>query len=128
MELSNDTQGINKVIPQSIGIQHGAQGVTQVTPPSRSYQVIPHETSPKRTPSTKGRTNPSSSRYHGDDNSRKTRSLKEIYETSRYEDDDNELVNFAFFFEFDPICFENAVKERKCCDAMDEEMQAIEKN
>jgi hypothetical protein len=128
MELSNGTQGITTMIPQSIGIQHGAQGVTQVTPPSTSSQVSPQETPPTGTPSTKGRTNPSSSRYHGNDSSRKTRSLKEIYETSRYEDDDNELVNFSLFSEFDPIYFEDVVKERKWCDAMDEEMQAIEKN
>jgi hypothetical protein len=54
--------------------------------------------------------------------------LKEIYETSKYEDDDNELVNFSFFSKFDPIYFEDAGKERKWCDAMDKKMQAIEKN
>lgn len=109
-------------------LSNGTQGITQVTPPSTNSQVSPQATPPTGTPNTKGRTNPSSSRYHGNNSSRKTRSLKEIYETSRYEDDDNELVNFSFFSEFDPIYFEDAVKEIKWCDAMDEEMQAIEKN
>jgi hypothetical protein len=81
-----------------------------VTPPSTSSQVVPHKTSPTRTPSTKGRTNPSSSRYHGNNNSRKTRILKEIYETFRYEYDDNELVNFALFSKFESIYLEDVVK------------------
>jgi hypothetical protein len=37
-------------------------------------------------------------------------------------------VNFSLFSEFDPIYFEDAVKETKWCNAMDEEMKAIEKN
>jgi len=54
--------------------------------------------------------------------------LKEIYETSIYEDDDNELMNFVLFYEFDPIYIEDAVKEIKWSNAMDEEMKAIDKN
>jgi hypothetical protein len=54
--------------------------------------------------------------------------LKEIYETSLYEDDDNELMNFVLLYEFDLIYFEDVVKEIKWCNAMDEEMKAIDKN
>jgi hypothetical protein len=39
MDLSNGTQGITTTIPQSIGIQHGAQGITQLTHSSTSSQV-----------------------------------------------------------------------------------------
>jgi len=54
--------------------------------------------------------------------------LKEIYETSKCEDDDNEFVSFAIFFKYESIYFEDAVKETKCSGDMDEEIQAIKKN
>ena len=112
-ETWNDQQGTTKdvgaIIPP-MDLSNGTQGITQVTPPSRNFHVALEATPPTGTPNTKGRTDPSSSRYHGDDSSRKTRSLKEIYETSRYEDDDNELVNFALFSEFDPNYYEDVVK------------------
>ena len=43
----------------------------------------------------------------------------------RYEDYD-ESVNFALFSHSDPRYFEEAVKEKKWCKAMDEEIDAIE--
>ena len=58
---------------------------------------------------------------------RKTKSLREIYQDERYEDYD-ESVNFALFFHSDPIYFEEAIKEKKCFKAMDEEIDAIERN
>jgi hypothetical protein len=54
--------------------------------------------------------------------------LKEIYEIFRYEYDDNELMIFSLFSKSDPIYFKDVVKERNWCDAMEEEMQAIDKN
>ena len=58
---------------------------------------------------------------------RKTKSLREIYQDERYEDYD-ESVNFALFSRSDPIYFEEVVKEKKWCKAMDEEIDAIERN
>ena len=45
----------------------------------------------------------------------------------RYEDYD-ESVNFALFSHSDPRYFEEVVKEKKWCKAMDEEIDAIERN
>ena len=58
---------------------------------------------------------------------RKTKSLREIYQDERYEDND-ESVNFLLFSHSDPIFFEEVVKEKKWCKAMDEEIDAIERN
>ena len=58
---------------------------------------------------------------------RKTKSLREIYQDERYEDYDKS-VNFALFSDSDPIYFEEAIKEKKWCKAMDEEIDAIERN
>ena len=58
---------------------------------------------------------------------RNTKSLREIYQDERYEDYD-ESVNFAVFSHSDPVYFEEAIKEKKWCKAMDEEIDAIEKN
>ena len=58
---------------------------------------------------------------------RKTKSLREIYQDERYEDYD-ESVNFALFSHSDPIYFEEAIKEKKWRNAMDEEIDAIERN
>ena len=58
---------------------------------------------------------------------RKTKSLREIYQDERYEDCD-ESVNFALFSHSDPIYFEESIKEKKWCKAMDEEIDAIEWN
>ena len=57
---------------------------------------------------------------------RKTKSLREIYQDERYENYD-ESVNFALISHSDPIYFE-VVKEKKWCKAMDEEIDAIERN
>ena len=37
-------------------------------------------------------------------------------------------VNFALFFHSDPIYFEEAMSEEKWCDAMDQKIDAIERN
>ena len=58
---------------------------------------------------------------------RKTKSLREIYQDEKYEHYD-ESVNFALFSHSDPIYFEEVVKEKKWCKAMDEEIDAIERN
>ena len=58
---------------------------------------------------------------------RKTKSLREIYQDERYEDYD-ESVNFSLFSHSDPIYFEEAIKEKKWCKAMDKEIDSIERN
>ena len=58
---------------------------------------------------------------------KKTKSIREIYQDERYEDYDKS-VNFALFSHNDLIYFEKAVKEKKWCKAMDEEIDAIERN
>ena len=49
---------------------------------------------------------------------RKTKSLREIYQDERYEDEFEESVNFALFSHSDPMYFEEVVKEKKWCKAM----------
>lgn len=92
-----------------------------------SSQDVLLETPPSSTPKTKGKTNGSCSRDCGNEISSKTRCLKEIYETSRYDHDANELVSFALFSKPNPIYFEDALNERKLCDSINVEIQAIEK-
>ena len=59
---------------------------------------------------------------------RKTKSLKEIYQEEMYEDEFEESANFVLFSHTDPMSFEELVKEKKWCKAMDEEIDAIERN
>ena len=55
----------------------------------------------------------------------KTRSLREIYETGT----PNSFSLFALFSQkYDPITFEEAVEEKVWAQAMDEEIECIEKN
>lgn len=56
---------------------------------------------------------------------KKTRSLKEIYEQ------DKKCLDFSSnfsLFSCDLMCFEEAVKEEHCINAMDEEIDSIERN
>lgn len=59
---------------------------------------------------------------------KKTKSLREIYQDERYDEDYDESVNFALFSHSDPIYFEEVVNEEKWCNDMDEEIDAIERN
>ena len=59
---------------------------------------------------------------------RKTKSLREIYQEERYEEDYYESVNFSLFSHSDPIYFEEFLNEEKWFNAMDEEIDAIERN
>ena len=59
---------------------------------------------------------------------RKTKSLREIYQVERYDEDYDKTVNFELFSHSDPIYFEEAMKEKKWCNAMDKEIDAIEIN
>lgn len=59
---------------------------------------------------------------------RKTKSLSEIYQDERYEEYFDENTNFSLFSSSDLIYFKDAIKEEKWCDAMDEEIDAIERN
>ena len=59
---------------------------------------------------------------------RNTKSLREIYQKERYNEDYDENVNFALFSHSYPIYFEEAMKEEKWCTTMDEEIDAIERN
>ena len=58
---------------------------------------------------------------------KKTKTLREIYQDERYEHYD-ESVNFTLFVHSDPVYFEEAIKEKKWCKAMDEKINAIERN
>ena len=44
---------------------------------------------------------------------RKTKSLREIYQEERYDEDYDESVNFVLFSPSDPIYFEEAMNEEK---------------
>ena len=59
---------------------------------------------------------------------RNTKSLREIYQDERYEEDYDESVNFTLFSHSDPIYFEKDVNEDKWCNAIEEEIDAIERN
>ena len=52
----------------------------------------------------------------------------EIYQEERYEEDYDESVNFALFSYGNPIYFGEAMNEEKWCKAMDEGIDAIERN
>ena len=58
---------------------------------------------------------------------RKTKNLREIYQDERYEDYD-EILILHYFSHSDPIYFEEAMKEKKWCNAMDGEIDAIVRN
>ena len=58
---------------------------------------------------------------------RKTKSLGEIYQEERYDEEFDECVNFALFSHSDPIYFEEVVNEEKWCNVMDKEIDAIKK-
>lgn len=58
---------------------------------------------------------------------RRTRSLREIYDTTE-EVDTMDHVYFAFFAGEDPITYEEASKEEKWVNAMKDEIKSIEKN
>ena len=57
-----------------------------------------------------------------------TNNKHELVPTKMYEEDYDESVNFALFSHSDPIYFEEVVNEEKQCNAMDEEIDAIERN
>ena len=59
---------------------------------------------------------------------RKTKTLREIYQEESYDEDYDASVNFAFFSHSDPMYFEEAVKEKKWCNAMDEEIDVVDIN
>ena len=59
---------------------------------------------------------------------RKTKSLREICQEERYDEDYDESVNFALFSNHDPNYFEEAMNEEKWCNAIDEKIDAIERN
>ena len=59
---------------------------------------------------------------------RKTKSLREIYQDERYDEDYDETINFVLFSHSDPIYFEKAVNQEKWCASIDEEIYAIERN
>ena len=58
---------------------------------------------------------------------RKTKSIREIYQEERYEEDYDESVNFSLFSHSDPIYFEEFLNEEKWFNAMDEEIYVIER-
>ena len=55
------------------------------------------------------------------------RNLNDIYEQEATNEGMNSLFTLYYHID-DPIHFEEAIKEKKWIDAMDEEMNAIEKN
>ncbi|KAE8681124.1 hypothetical protein F3Y22_tig00111342pilonHSYRG00188 [Hibiscus syriacus] len=82
-------------------------------------------TSPTST--TQGDSSPSSS-SSGSQSERvvqRTRSLRDLYEVTERQDN---LTLFCLFADCEPVSFQEAVQEKKCRDAMDEEIKAIEKN
>lgn len=58
---------------------------------------------------------------------KKTKSLQELYESTKEITEENQVF-FAFFAGESPIAFEEAIKEDKWIHAMKEEINAIEKN
>ena len=58
----------------------------------------------------------------------KTKSLREIYQEERYDEDYDKSVNFTLFTHNDMIDFEEVVNEEKWCNVMDEDIDSIERN
>lgn len=50
------------------------------------------------------------------------------YEVPRIDQSEDPLTHFALFADYDPLIFQEAVKDSKWQNAMDEEMRFIEKN
>ena len=103
-------------------------------------------TTPTRAPTTQNTTTPTSTtttastnssesfnptlaslRSRSINTSRKTRSLRDIYDELQEAENDNSCINFALLAHSDPISFEEAIKDDKWISAMDEEIQSIEK-
>ena len=59
---------------------------------------------------------------------RKAKSIREIYQEQRYDEEYDESVNFALFSHSDLIYFEEAVNKKKWCNVINEEVDAIKRN
>jgi hypothetical protein len=96
--------------------------------PSRASST-PNPTTPTSNNSSES-SNPTlaSLRSRSINTSKKTRSLREIYDETQEAENADFCCDFAFLTQADPIYFEEAIKEDKWIAAMDEEIQSIEKN
>jgi hypothetical protein len=141
-QLENENSvpsNIQGIITPPTPIQAQPSG-PQVTPAS-SIRAASHSqtNSPNRlqqTPSTAGPSGPQSTSSSDQSNPtltslrrQKIRSSRDIYEQNDDENDSDHISLFAFYSQGDdPIHFEEAVKDDKWVRAMDEEIDAIEKN
>ena len=98
-------------------------------------------TTPTRAPTTPSTTTPASTNNSESSNptlaslrsrsintSRKTRSLRDIYDELQDAENNDSCIKFPLLAHCDPISFEEAIKVDKWISAMDEEIQSIEKN
>ena len=99
-------------------IQHDDEEVH--TPSYSPHSSSSSSSPPSSSPSKSSPTNLSSP-------PRRTKSLKEIYEDSRKHLNED-LMNFALFANTDLISFEDAAKEKKWRNAIDQEIDAIQRN
>ncbi|KAL8104868.1 hypothetical protein AgCh_028873 [Apium graveolens] len=91
-----------------------------------AFEPIEEEGStPPTPPSNSPPSSSSSSSYESPP--RKTRSMADLYGTTRRILED-EFVDFALYANADPVAFDDAAKENKWRQAMDQEIEAIERN
>eukprot|EP00253_Pinus_taeda_P030134 PITA_30134 len=101
----------------------------QTAVPTQGQQGTPLRRNESASPSTpqRGNSSASSSTCTPKEIGKKFRNLSDIYEQEAANEGMNSL--FALYFHFnDPIHFENAINNRKWIEAMDKEINAIERN
>ncbi|KAK1364927.1 hypothetical protein POM88_040488 [Heracleum sosnowskyi] len=92
-----------------------------------AFDPIEEEGSTPPTPPSNSPPNSSSSSSSSESPPRKTRSMADLYGATRRILED-EFVDFALYANADPVAFEDAAKENKWRQAMDQEIDAIERN
>ncbi|KAH9290418.1 hypothetical protein KI387_034535, partial [Taxus chinensis] len=130
---------INKTTTIAASVpQENEENETQVVTSTTQANV---PSTPSRAPTTPNPTTPASNNSSESSNptlaslrsrsintSKKSRSLREIYDELQEAENDDLCSNFAFLTQADPIYFEDAIKDDNWIAAMNEEIQSIEKN
>ena len=87
-----------------------------ITPPPSPTASSPIHESPSSSSSLEGRSS---------ERPRKMRSLQDLYDSTKIT---NDVTLFCLFADYEPTRFEEAVRDKKWRNAMDEEIKVIEKN
>ena len=124
----NETQDVHSTTQTDVPTTPTRAPTTPSTTTPASTNT-PSTTTPASTNSSES-SNPTlaSLRSRSINTSRKTQSLRDIYDELQEAENNYSCINFALLAHCDPISFEEAIKDDKWISAMDEEIQSIEKN